>query len=358
MKYTDVDGNSKEIRAVWIENDLPNVYFIDQRFIPFKVEILVSKSVETTAKFISDMVIRGAPSIGAAGAYGILQSVYINNGDIEKINNDALVLKKSRPTAIDLNNVISILLDIIIKSKANFENIFIAVNQIINDIISECSQLAEIGQTLLKDGYNILHHCHTGALATVDIGTALGVIIQSYKNGIDLHVYVDETRPRLQGGRITAWELMQENVPHTLISDSVAGSLMKDGKIDIILVGADRVAMNGDFANKIGTYSLAVLAKYHNIPFFSVIPWSTFDQTMSSGMEIPIEERSSEEVVKALTNDLIKKEITNKSPVYNPAFDITPNSLVTGFITPTKIIYPPFKLNITRELKNVSKKNK
>lgn len=355
MRLKDESGTIKIVQAVWIENDLPNVYFIDQRFIPFKVDILTSRTPKITSEFISDMVIRGAPSIGAAAAYGVLQSVFLNNDlpKTQKLKNlqlDINILRQSRPTAIDLNNTLNRLSNVIKATNAEFTSVKNEVTMIVNEIITECKSIANHGKSILEDGFNVLHHCHTGALATVDVGTALGVIIQSFKDGVNLHVYVNETRPRLQGGRITAWELAQEEVPHTLISDSVSASLMKAGKIDVVIVGSDRITMNGDFANKIGTYAMAVLAKYHHIPFYIAAPFSTFDRSLESADDIPIETRDSKELTHALNEDLERKQITHSSNVLNPAFDITPNTLLSGIITPKGIIRPPFKENITKIL--------
>ena len=228
MKFTNKNGSIRDIQAVWIEREsLPEVYFIDQRFIPFNVEILTSKSVQDTAKFIQDMVIRGAPSIGAAAAYGMVQSFiqHEKTDNIQKIMKDAKILLNARPTAVDLQNSISRMLQTI-KEKNTLESVITGAETIVNEIISECQAIAKIGTKLLNNGISVLHHCHTGALATVDIGTALGVLIQAHKSGKRIHVYVDETRPRLQGGRITDCELSQERVPHTEICDSADAFLL------------------------------------------------------------------------------------------------------------------------------------
>lgn len=367
MEVTRQGKTIEVTRSIWLDNeDYRKVYFIDQRYIPFKVEILTSQSPEMTAEFIQKMVIRGAPSIGAAAAYGMVQSAkkHENITDLvikkEKMRSDAELLLKSRPTAVDLKNVL-VEMDKVIEhmehySKEQFTGeIKKKADTIVDGIIHECKLLAETGYDLLQDGMNILHHCNTGPLATVDIGSALGVIIQAHKKGKKLHVYVDETRPRLQGGRLTTWELQQANVPHTLIADTVGASLMKQGKIDIILVGADRIVRNGDFANKIGTYNLAVLAQYHKVPMYTVAPWSTFDLSIEAGEGITVEERSTEEVTHALTGDLQMKQISNESNVFNPAFDVTPHELLTGIIAPGIMIKPPFTKTIPEALRNVKK---
>ena len=367
MRITTQGKTIETTRSIWLDyEDSPSVHFIDQRYIPFKVEILTSKKPEMTAEFIQKMVIRGAPAIGAAAAYGMVQSakVHENIPDFtikkEKMRLDAKLLLKSRPTAVDLKNVLLEMDKVIEKmeqySKEQFtEEIKKKAETIVDGIINECKLLANTGYGLLQDGMNILHHCNTGPLATVDIGSALGVIIEAHKKGKNIHVYVDETRPRLQGGRLTTWELQQANVSHTLIADTVGATLMKQGKIDIILVGADRIVGNGDFANKIGTYNLAVLAQYHNVPMYTVAPWSTFDFSIESGEGIIVEERSPEEVTHAFTEDLQMKQISNESNVFNPAFDVTPHELLTGIIAPGIIIKPPFTKTIPEALRNVKK---
>jgi methylthioribose-1-phosphate isomerase len=349
------DGSKKEIQALWFEADkLPEVFFVDQRKIPFKFEIISSKTPKQTADFIKNMVIRGAPSIGAAGAYGILQSAIIKRS-LDKIEKDAQILLQARPTAVDLKNCINYMLKRARETNVDIPKLITSATSIVKDIIDECKKLAQTGFNLIKkyDTIRILTHCHTGSLATVDVGTALSIPIFAHQQGLDLEVFVAETRPRLQGGRLTAWELTQLGIKHRLIADSVSASLMEKG-MDIVLVGADRIALNGDFANKIGTYSLAILANFHQIPFYSVAPWSTFDKNIQTGKEIPIEERSPDEVHKAWSEGLQYHQITNESPVYNPAFDITPNSLLTGIIAPGVVLKQPLKESIRKYLREQS----
>ena len=205
-------------------------------------------------------------------------------------------------------------------------------------------RLGEHGAALIRDGDTILHHCNTGALATVDYGTALGVIRTAHEQSKRIHVLVDETRPRLQGARLTAWELQQLGVPFTLIADNAAGHFMRTGQVDIVLVGADRVAANGDVANKIGTYKLAVVAQANGIPFYSCVPTSTIDLSLSTGDDIPIEERSAEEVIGVTYQGrLVAPEGVH---VANPAFDVTPHRYVTGIVTENGVAYPPFEVNL------------
>jgi len=200
------------------------------------------------------------------------------------------------------------------------------------------------GAEVISDGDHILTHCNTGSLATVDYGTALGVVRAAWEQGKRVHVWVDETRPRLQGARLTAWELMRDGIPMTLIADNAAGHLMRSGQVDVVLFGADRVAANGDVANKIGSYKLAVLARENGIPCYSVVPTSTIDLSLPDGDAIPIEERDPEEVTTIGGVRIAPRGV----PVYNPAFDVTPHRYLTGIITENGIVYPPFKRNLRR----------
>ena len=369
MKIQTSNGKVLASKSVWLdEQDYTKIHFVDQRYIPFKVEILTSTSPEQTADYIKSMVVRGAPAIGGTAAYGMVQSAMLHSDEPdlkqkkELILQDATILVATRPTAVDLKNCIEQMTSIVEQSISKDKETFVhemkkAADNIVKVILDECTKLAETGFTLLKDNMNIVHHCNTGPLATLDVGSALGVLIQGHNKGKKIHVYVDETRPRLQGGRLTTWELTQAGVPYTLIVDTVPATLMKQGKVDLILVGADRIAMNGDFANKIGTYNLAVLANYHNVPIYTVAPWSTFDQTKETGSDIVIEERTSQEVTHAFSDDLTMHQISAESKVYNPAFDVTPNELLTGIVVPGIIIKPPFKENIHRALQNVKKES-
>lgn len=205
-------------------------------------------------------------------------------------------------------------------------------------------RLSEFGAEIVKPGANILHHCNTGALATVDIGTAIGVIYEAHKQGKNIHVWVDETRPRLQGARLTAWELMREGVPMHLIADNAAGYLMLSGKVDVVLFGADRVAANGDVVNKIGTYKISVVAKENKVPVYACVPTSTIDLTFTDGKTIPIEERNAEEVT--MVGDV--RIAPENCPVFNPAFDVTPGEYLTGIITEEGICYPPFEVSLAK----------
>lgn len=364
MKVSLPNGENKDLKAVWIDQSSHNVFFVDQRTLPEEISILESKSVEKTAEFIYKMVIRGAPSIGITGAYGLVQSVkeaynrnLQNNPELfyQHLLKDSKILLQTRPTAIDLQNNVNAMLSLWKPDKSNFPpsigDYTLKAKNLEKKLLDECLKIAEAGLSLIKNNCKILTHCHTGSFATVDIGTAISPMKLAVERGYAIHVFVDETRPRLQGGKLTAWELHQTNVPYTLITDSTAASLMKDKKINFVIVGADRIAANGDVANKIGTYNLSVISNFHNVPFYIAAPWSTFHIDLSSGEDIPIEERNIREITHIKTGKdqeiPLAFETTN---VYNPAFDITPNKLITGIITPGGILYPPFEKSIKEKI--------
>lgn len=313
-----IQGN--DCRALWFEKG--TIKFIDQRKLPYKLEIFTAKNVDDCAFAIKEMVVRGAPSIGAAAAYGMV----LGENEVDKT---AEKLRKTRPTAYDLFYAI----DFMVKKIKNKENALKAANEYVDDIVDRCRRIGENGEKLIKDGMKILTHCNAGALATVDYGTALAPFRVAHEKGKKFFVYVDETRPRCQG-LLTDWELEQEGIPHAVIVDNAAGYFMKKGEIDMVITGADRIAKNGDFANKIGTYEKAVLAKENNIPFYVAAPISTFDKTIENGNQIIIEERDRKE----LTEINNKKIMPDYTKVRNPAFDVTPAKYVTGYITEEKII--------------------
>jgi len=305
----------KDIRALWFEKNF--VVFIDQRRLPYKLEFFTAKTVEDVVFAIKDMVVRGAPAIGAAAVYGMV----IGKKDVDKT---AGLLRKTRPTAHDLFYAI----DYMIKKIKNKDDALKAADDYVEDIISRCKKIGEHGEKLIKNDMNILTHCNAGALATVDYGTALAPFRIAHNKGKKFFVYCDETRPRCQG-LLTDWELEQEGIAHAVIADNAAGYFMKKGEIDLVITGADRIAKNGDFANKIGTYEKAVLAHENGIPFYVAAPVSTFDKSIKNGDEIIIEERGREEL--AVINSC--KIMPDYTKVRNPAFDITPARYVTGFIT-------------------------
>ena len=313
-----IEGEDR--RALWFEDGV--IKFIDQRKLPYKIETFTAKTVDECAFAIKDMVVRGAPAIGAAAVYGMV----IGKKDIDKTVN---ILRKTRPTAYDLFYAIEYMINKI----KNGEDAIIAANKYVEDVVDRCRRIGENGEKLIKNGMKILTHCNAGALATVDYGTALAPFYIAHRKRKKFFVYADETRPRCQG-LLTDWELEQEGIPHAVIADNAAGHFMKNGEIDMVITGADRIVKNGDFANKIGTYEKAVLAKENGIPFYVAAPISTFDKTIKSGNEIIIEERGREEL--AIINKC--KIIPDYTKVRNPAFDVTPAEYVTGYITEEKIL--------------------
>jgi methylthioribose-1-phosphate isomerase len=300
------------------------------------------------------MVVRGAPAIGAAAAFGMALAAQrfdaTNRLELLRYLEEAAELMKSaRPTAINLMWAVDRLVEVashesLARVKDIRREMVRAAQRIADEDVLINKRMGEYGATLVRDGDTILHHCNTGSLATVEWGTALGVIRSAHAQGKKIHVLLDETRPRLQGARLSAWELTQEGIPFEIIVDSAAGHMMQTGKVNIVLVGSDRTAANGDVANKIGTYMLAVLAKENGIPFYPVVPTSTIDLKVKSGDEIPIEERSPEEIRAPFGNAITPDEY----PARNPAFDVTPHRFVTGIVTENGIVYPPFNINLKR----------
>ena len=335
----------------WKNNHLE---MIDQRILPTDFQYLAYHSAESVAEGIRAMVVRGAPAIGCAAAYGIaLAALNLKEANTENflqgMESAFNILSHSRPTAI---NLFWALERMRLKMETAAESsptdiatvLLTEAHNIATEDIQTNRSLGHLGATLLPDGARILTHCNAGALATAGYGTALGVIRAAVESGKKISVIADETRPFLQGARLTAWEMVQENIPVTLIADNMAGHLMHCGDIDAIIVGTDRVASNGDVANKIGTYMVAVLAKRHNIPFYVACPLSTIDRSINNGSEIPIEERPSEEVT-GYQNHQWAAEGVN---VRNPAFDITPAELVTALITEKGIVSHPNKERICK----------
>ncbi len=306
------------------------------------------------AKSIKEMYIRGAPAIGAAAAFGLAlaarQSQATNRDSLlDDLETAAGVIQSTRPTAVNLFWATE---QILHAARTSTEP---TVEGIVQELIGKAQKLADEdveinrrmgahGASVVEDGFNILTHCNAGALATVDYGTALAVVRAAHEQGKGIHVWVDETRPRLQGARLTSWELMNEGIPMTLIADNVAGHLMRTGQVDIVIVGSDRTAANGDVANKIGTYKLAVLAKENGIPFYAIVPTSTIDLSVPTGDDIPIEERDALEVTHVRECQIAPDGVQ----VLNVAFDVTPHRYVTGIVTENGIAYPPFKKNLRR----------
>lgn len=330
------------------------VLMIDQRRLPLHYEIKSYTDYQGVADAIRTMVIRGAPAIGAAAGFGMalagLQSAAKTRSELLRdLEIAAEVLRQSRPTAVNLFWAIDRMLrtatDESLDSADDVRAALVREAQKIADEDVEINRrMAEHGAALIKDGDTILTHCNTGALAVVDYGTALGVIRRAHEQGKRIKVFADETRPRLQGARLTAWELMRWGIDVTLIADNAAGHYMRKGLIDICLVGSDRTAANGDVANKIGTYKVAVLAKENGIPFYPVLPTSTIDLSLPHGDLIPIEERDEREVTEI---DGVRFAPIGVK-VGNPAFDVTPHKYVTGIVTENGIAYPPFELSLRR----------
>ncbi len=332
------------------------IKLLDQRRLPLRAEYLVCKKIEDLAVAIEGLAVRGAPLIGIAGAYGLVLGIW--RSDQKNISSDFrksyLRIKKTRPTAVNLfwalgrmETRFNLLIKSGVKADALKKKILQAALDIHHNDAVTCGLIGRYGAELIKKNSTIITHCNTGALATGGIGTALGIIVTAYKEGKVKSVYVDETRPLLQGARLTAWELTRQKIPATLICDSMAASLMAAGKVDCAIVGADRICANGDTANKIGTYGLAVSAFYHDIPFYVAAPISTFDVSLSSGKGIPIEQRNSAEI-KSLGSCRIAPE---KIGTFNPAFDVTPAKLISAIITERGILYPPYITSIKRALR-------
>ncbi len=335
------------------------VRMIDQTRLPNEKVFVDCKTVEDVGHAIKTMIIRGAPAIGVAAAMGIsLAADAIDAPDFDtfyaELETKCAALGQSRPTAVNLAWAIERMQRIARDNSAmSVSDIKMRLKQealsICEEDISANQAMGNHGQTLIASGQTVLTHCNAGALATAGFGTALGVIRAAISAGKDIKVLANETRPFLQGARLTAWELKEENIPVKLITDNMCGFFMKKGEVDAVVVGADRIAGNGDVANKIGTYMVAVLAQKHNIPFYVAAPVSTLDLSLASGDDIPIEERSTEEVV-TLNNKRIAPEDIE---VAHPAFDITPNELVTAIITERGIAKPPF----TQSLKQLAEKS-
>lgn len=323
------------------------VYMIDQRLLPLEEKMVEHSSYDEVAKSIKDMVVRGAPAIGVAAAMGIALGVLnSNNIDDKEYLKIEDTISSTRPTAVNLFWAVKRMRNLYESYK---HNIPLLKSKMVEEALTIDKEDVEInkniganGQTLLKSGQTILTHCNAGALATAGYGTALGVIRSAVENGKKIEVIADETRPYLQGARLTVWELQQDNIPVRLITDNMAGYLMSKGLIDAVIVGADRIAGNGDTANKIGTYSVAILANYHKIPFYVAAPLSTIDFNIECGKEIPIEERDKEEVTNFFKQQIARPE----TEVYNPAFDVTPHELITAIITEKKVLFPNFKTEI------------
>ena len=342
------DKSIMSYETVALDDEKSALVILDQTKLPYEVEILSLTDQKDIWNAIYLLQVRGAPAIGVAAGFG----VYLAAKQIQADNWEDFYtqfkaakdyLNSSRPTAVNLswalNRMEKVVTDNKDKSIPEIKELLHKECVAIKDEdVWMCRQIGEYGLTLIKDGDGILTHCNAGAIATGGYGTALGVVRSAFTQGKVEMVYCDETRPLLQGARLTAWELVKDGIPATLITDNMAASLMAQGKIDLVLLGCDRMAANGDFANKIGTYGVAVLAHYHGIPFYSVLPSSTIDLSIPDGSHIPIEQREASEV----THFAGVRTAPEGVGVYNPAFDVTPHRLLTGIITEKGVIHPPF----------------
>ena len=330
------------------------VRMIDQTRLPLEKVFVDCQTIEDVDNAIRTMIIRGAPAIGVAAAMGVsLAAEAIEAKDFDtfyaKLERQCDTLAKSRPTAVNLAWGIERMKKVACKSKdMSIPELKRRLKQEALDICEEDIEankaIGRHGQALISDNSTILTHCNAGALATAGFGTALGVVRAAVNSGKNINVFADETRPFLQGARLTVWELMEDNIPVKLITDNMSGFFMSNNQIDVVVVGADRIAGNGDVANKIGTYMVAVMAQKHGIPFYVAAPISTLDLSLASGAEIPIEERSEKEV-SCINNKRITPE---GAAVAHPAFDVTPNDLVSAIITDKGIAKPPFTESLER----------
>lgn len=322
---------------------------LDQTRLPEDIVYIQCRDVETVAEAIESLRVRGAPAIGVAAAYGVVvgaQQALKQPPDQFNATIQAATerLERTRPTAVNLFWALKQMRQVLAanmdeKPAIIYRQLLTTAENICQQDQATCRQIGRHGATLLQDGHQVLTHCNAGSLATAGYGTALGVIYAAHEANKKLSVYADETRPLLQGSRLTAWELMQEGIDVTVICDNMAASLMRQKKIDCVIVGADRIAANGDVANKIGTYGVAVLARQHGLPFYVAAPVSTLDISLASGDDIPIEERQADEVSKGMG----KQTAPDQVKIYNPAFDVTPNDLVDAIISEIGIARPPFK---------------
>ena len=330
------------------------VRILDQRWLPQEVRYLDCRDASAVAEAIQTMAIRGAPAIGVAAAMGIaLAGRKDHSGQPGAFRRTLLKvcqqMRGTRPTAVNLSWALDRMEKILDQVLAHGveetkERLVKEALQILREDIKVNRKIGTYGKRLIRNGDGVLTHCNAGALATGGYGTALGVVYAAWGEGKRFHVFVDETRPMLQGCRLTAWELVQEKIPATVITDNMAGVLMKEGKINLVLVGADRIARNGDTANKIGTYSLAVLSKWHDIPFYVAAPTSTLDLTLASGRDIPIEQRNMKEVTHFRGSRITPKGVK----AFNPAFDVTPHSMIHAIVTEKGIIRKPFHKNFRK----------
>jgi methylthioribose-1-phosphate isomerase len=339
------------VRTIQWQNG--RVIMLDQRLLPHKEVYRVCRTYQEVAQAIRRMVIRGAPAIGVAAAMGVaLGASKIQDKNFEhEFDRILLTLSKTRPTAVNLFWALERMRKIYAENRSRgVESVKRLLQEeaqkIYKEDIAANKQLGKFGASLLQSSGRLMTHCNAGALATAGYGTALGVIRALKESGKQVEVWVNETRPFLQGARLTAWELKKEKIPATLITDNMAGYLMQEGKVDAVVVGCDRVAANGDVANKIGTYGIAVLAKRHGVPFYVAGPTSSIDVGCASGKDIPIEQRDPKEVSHIFGRALAPKGVR----IFNPAFDVTSQDLISAIITEKGVIHPPYQENIRKHV--------
>ncbi len=331
----------------WKEGKL---YILDQTLLPGKEVYCEIKTLDELCEAIFFLRVRGAPAIGVVAAFGVVlaaREAFQKGGNFSEDMEELVQnLVATRPTAINLKKMVERMMKIVRSGDRGAKELLVELEKeakmVFQENLASDLKIAEYGATLLNSGDRILTHCNTGALATAGYGTALGVIKKAFEKGKDIKVFVDETRPLLQGSRLTAWELEKLGIEYEIVVDSAAGYLMARGEVDKVIVGADRIALNGDTANKIGTNSLAVLARYYQLPFYVAAPLTTFDFELEDGSKIPIEERPGREVLELAGVRLSPP----KAKAYNLAFDITPSAFISAFVTDKGIIIPPFKENI------------
>ena len=337
----------------WKNNRL---YLLDQRILPEKENYLECKTCRDAARAIKQLVVRGAPAIGITAAMGLAVGAKALKNRPPKqfsaqFNKMCIHMAAARPTAVNLFWAIKRMKQVVadapdIPVKGLVQRLQDEAGKMLEEDIAGNRRMGEFGRRFFRDDTNILTHCNAGALATGGYGTALGVVRAAHEQGKRVHVFADETRPFLQGARLTAWELKKDGIPVTVITDNMVGALMQQGRVDAVIVGADRIASNGDVANKIGTYGVALLAQAHKVPFYVAAPLSTIDFTIKSGSDIPIEERSVEEIT------IIggKRVVPRGVPVWHPAFDVTPHKYVSAIITDRGVAEKPYRLNLRKQI--------
>lgn len=332
------------IQAVTWSDDGDGVRILDQRLLPEREVYRVLRSVDEVCEAINTLAVRGAPAIGIAAAMGLVLSIPTGSrGNLAIVLADADGrLRGTRPTAVNLARALDRAMEAGLRHRDDAAGMRVALRDEATKILEEdramCRRIGEYGATLIADGARVLTHCNTGALATGGIGTALAAVYVAVESGKRVEVYADETRPLLQGSRLTAWELQRARIPVTVLADGAAASLLRDGEVDLCIVGADRIAANGDVANKVGTYPLAIAACRHSVPFYVAAPTSTFDPATPRGDEILIEQRSAEELRRVLGAQTAPANV----PVYNPAFDVTPAELISAIVSDRGIHRPPY----------------